>query len=113
MDEQHAQTVADLLRKAGGNAGGMTDKVMEGIRTGNREVVGAAKDAQVRDASVIAAAQIAMHYYIAAYGTLASNANPLGMNHDAPALKRLADETKAQDQRFTDLAEQMANKRAA
>ena len=113
MDEQHAQVVAGLLQKAGGNAGGMPNKIMEGIRSGNRQVVEAAKDAQVRDASVIAAAQIAMHYYVAAYGTLASSAKHLGLNDDAKALKTLTDETKAQDERFTQLAEQMANKRAA
>ena len=112
-NEQHAQAIASLLQKAGGDSNGMPNKVMEGILAGNRQVVGAAKDAEVRDASVIAAAQIALHYYIAAYGTLASNAKHLGMNDDAQILKRLTDETKARDERYTQLAEQMVNKKAA
>lgn len=112
MADEHAATIASLLQKAGGNAGGMPNKIMEGIRAGNRQVVEAAKDPAVRDASVVAAAQIALHYYIAAYGTLASTAKHLGLNDDAQQLKKLTDDSKAHDERMTALAEQMANQRA-
>ena len=67
----------------------------------------------MRDASVIAAAQIALHYYIAAYGTLASNAKHLGKEEDARVLKQLTDESKQQDEKFTQLAQSFINKRAA
>ena len=113
MDEQHAEHIASLLKKTGGNAAGMPNKIMEGIRAGNRQVVDSSKDAEVRDASVIAAAQIAMHYYIASYGTLAATAKHLGMNDDAKVLKQLVDETKQNDERFSQLAEQSINKKAA
>ncbi len=113
MAEQQASKITDLLRKAGGNPGGMPNKIEEGIRLGNREVVGAAKDPAVRDASVIAAAQIALHYYIASYGTLAASAKHLGLGDDAQTFKQMSDEIKAQDERFTHLAETMTNKRAA
>ena len=113
MADQNAQRLTSMLQKAGGNTGGMQNKIMEGIRAGNRQVVEAAKDPEVRDASIIAAAQIAMHYYVAAYGTLASTAKHLGMDEDARTLKQMTDEIKAQDERFTHLAEEMVNKRAA
>ena len=113
MADQNAQRLASLLQKSGGNTGSMQNKIMEGIRAGNKQVVDAAKDPEVRDASIIAAAQIAMHYYVAAYGTLASTAKHLGMNEDASMLKQMTDEVKAQDERFTRLAEEMVNKRAA
>ncbi len=113
MDEQHAQTIVSLLQKTGGNAAGLPNKIMEGIRAGNRQVVEAAKDAEVRAASVIAAAQIAMHYDIAAYGTLAATVKHLGMNDDNETFKRMSDKTKVQDERLTQLAERMVNGRAA
>lgn len=113
MDEQNAERIASLLKKAGGDANGMPNTIMEGIRAGNRQVVEAAKDSEVRDASIIAAGQIAMHYYIAAFGTLAASAKHLGMNDDAQTLKQMTDAVKVQDERFTDVAERMANKRAA
>lgn len=113
MADQNAQRLMGMLQKAGGDAGGMQNKIMEGIRAGNRQVVEAAKDPEVRDSSIIAAAQIAMHYYVAAYGTLASTAKHLGMDEDARTLKQMTDEVKAQDERFTHLAEEMVNKRAA
>lgn len=111
-DEQANHIVA-LLRKAGGDPNGMPNKIEEGIRAGNREVVGAAKDPEVRDASVVAAAQIALHYRIAAYGTLASTAKHLGLEDDAKTFKQMTDEIKGYDQRFTKLAEDMTNKRAS
>ena len=112
--ERNAAEIDRLLEKAkGGASSGIPNKIMEGIRAGNRQVVDAAKDPEVRDASVVAAAQIALHYYIAAYGTLASTAKHLGMTEDAQTFKRLTDEAKQQDERFTQIAEGVANKRAA
>ena len=113
MAEQNAERIASMIKKAGSNSAGIPNKIMEGIRAGNRQVIEAAKDSDVRDASIIAAAQIAMHYYIAAYGTLAATAKQLGMAEDAQTFKQMTDEVKAQDNRFTALAEQMVNKRAA
>lgn len=113
MTERHARQIDELLGKVGGQGGGIPNKIMEGIRAGNKQVVGAANDDEVRDASVIAAAQIALHYYIAAYGTLASNAKHLGKEEDARVLKQMSDESKQQDEKFTELAKSFINKRAA
>ncbi len=110
--ERNAAEIDRLLEKAGRPSSSIPNKIMEGIRAGNRQVVDAAKDPEVRDASVVAAAQIALHYYIAAYGTLASTAKHLGLSEDAQTFKRLTDEVKQQDERFTQIAEEMANKRA-
>lgn len=113
LTSQHAENVARMLKTAGGDTAGMPNPIMEGIRAGNRQMVEAANDPDVRDAGIIAAAQIALHYYIAAFGTLASNAKHLGMNDEAQTLKRMVDEARTQDERFTKLAEDMVNKRAA
>ena len=109
---QHADNIAQLLKKAGGDTSGMKNVIMEGIRAGAGQMTGAAKDPAVRDASIVAASQIAIHYYIAAYGTLASTAKHLGLTEDARMFKQMTDEMKDGDKRFTELAESMINKQA-
>ena len=54
---QHADNIAQLLRKAGGDPNGMKNVIMEGIRAGAGQIIGAAKDSDIRDASVITASQ--------------------------------------------------------
>ena len=110
---RHADTLGQLLERSGGGAGTRPNPFMDGIQEGSRQMIGAAPDADVRAASVVAAAQIAVHYFIAAYGTLASDARHLGLDEDARMLKGMADEMKAADARMTDLAETLANRRAS
>ena len=110
---KHADTLGQLLRKAGASPGSLPNPFMDGIQQGSQHMIQAAKDPGVREASVVAAAQIATHYFIAAYGTLASNAKHLGLGEDAETLKGMADEMKTGDERLTELAENIANRRAA
>ena len=72
MTEKHAAHIDDLLRKSGASASEIQNNMMEGIRVGNRQIVEAADAAEVRDASMVAAAQISLHDYIGACGTLAA-----------------------------------------
>lgn len=110
---EHADQLDRLLGAVGGGGGRTPNPFMDGIQAGSREMIEAARDPAVRDASLVAAAQIAIHYFIAAYGTLASNAKHLGRAEDAATLKGMADEMKAGDERFTAVAEEMANRRAS
>ena len=110
---RHAEALKQLLQKAGASPGSMPNAFMDGIQAGSQQMIQAAQDAGVREASVVAAAQIATHYFIAAYGTLASNAKHLGLDQDAGTLKGMADEMKAADARMTEIAEDMANRRAS
>ena len=112
MAERHAKTIDELLRKTGGSAQGKPDKIMEGIRAGTRHVIEAANDDEVRDAGVIASAQIALHYYVAAYGTLAATAKHLGKEEDARMLKEMTNESEQQDEKFTNLAKEIAARAA-
>ena len=58
---------------------------------------------------MVAAAQIATHYFIAAYGTLTSTAKHLGLDEDARTLKDITDEMKFADEQMTRLADEKAN----
>jgi ferritin-like metal-binding protein YciE len=110
---RHAETLAALLQAAGSAPGRQPNAFMDGIQAGSRQMIEAAGDPEVRTASVVAAAQIATHYFIAAYGTLASNAKHLGLADAAGTLKGLADEMKTGDERLTEVAETLANRRAS
>ena len=109
---KHAQNIAQLLEKSGGTSGSIPNVIMEGIRTGSGHMIQAAKDPDVRDASIIAASQITVHYFIAACGTLASTAKHLGLDEDAATLKQMSDEMKAGDERLIDIAKSSVNKQA-
>lgn len=110
---RHAETITRLLHEAGGQLSNKPNKIMEGIRAGTIDVMAAANDPAVKDASGVASAQISLHYYIAAYGTLAATAKHLGREKEAAELKRMTDEMKAFDERYTKAGEARANKQAS
>lgn len=109
LAQQHANRLDSLLQQAGGQPGGHPNEIIEGIQAGARRIQQAAKDDAVRDAGIIDSAQIALHYHIAAYGSLAAHAKTLGLSNEAAQLKQMVDECKQQDERFTELAERAVN----
>ena len=109
----HAQKIVHLLGKAGGASSSTPNVIMEGLRAGSGHMIQAASDPAVRDASIIAASQITAHYFIAAYGTLASTAKHLGLDEDAKMLKRMTDEMKVGDERLTEIGKSSVDKKAA
>lgn len=66
-----------------------------------------AKDPKERDLGLIASGQLALHYYIAAFGTLASYVDAMGEKEAASLLKQCADEAKQGDEGYTKLAKGM------
>ena len=66
-----------------------------------------ARDPQERDLGLIASGQLALHYYIAAFGTLASYVDAMGEKEAASLLKQCADEAKQGDEGYTKLAKGM------
>jgi len=68
----------------------------------------------VRDAGLIAAAQRAEHYEIAAYGAVRTFAQQLGYSEVAQVLQQTLDERKgATDKKLTQIAESRVNVQAA
>jgi len=65
------------------------------------------------DAVLIASAQRAEHYEIAAYGTLVAWAKIMGHNDAADLLQEILDEEKAADERLNAIAESGVNEQAA
>ena len=71
------------------------------------------KDADTRDAAMIAAGQAAEHYEITRYGTLVSWAKLLGHKDLATILEKTLKEEYGADDKLTKLAERRLNKEAA
>jgi ferritin-like metal-binding protein YciE len=70
-------------------------------------------DETAMDACLIAAAQRAEHYEMAAYGTLVAWAQAMGHTKAAELLQQTLDEEKAADKKLSGLAEGGINQRAA
>ena len=76
-------------------------------------MIGETDPGPVRDAALIVAANQQQMYRVASYGSLATYANLLGKQEIAQSLKQSLDDSKAGDQKFTDIGEQTVNKQAA
>jgi ferritin-like metal-binding protein YciE len=70
-------------------------------------------DEATADAMLIAAAQRAEHYEMAAYGTLVAWARAMGHDDAAELLQETLDEEKAADEKLNELAEGGINEHAA
>lgn len=82
-----------------------TCKGMKGIIDENENLIKDAKDADVRDAGMIAGAQRVEHYEISAYGTARTYAQLLGRTEWARSLQETLDEEKQTDQLLSGIAE--------
>jgi ferritin-like metal-binding protein YciE len=84
-----------------------TCKGMKGIIDENESLIKDAKDADVRDAGMIAGAQRVEHYEISAYGTARTYAQLLGRAEWARNLQETLDEEKQTDQLLNGIAERI------
>jgi ferritin-like metal-binding protein YciE len=82
-------------------------KAMQGIVEEGKEVMEEDMEPDVMDAALIASAQRAEHYEIAAYGTLRTYAKLLGNKEAARILQSILDEEGATDKKLTKLAERI------
>ena len=77
---------------------------MEGLLEEGKELMGEDAEPEVMDAGLISAAQRVEHYEIAAYGTVKTYAELLGMSKAAKLLGETLNEEKETDQKLTGLA---------
>lgn len=97
----------DRARQQAGDGGELENKVMEAHFEVSQKIRRNAPDAQSRDLGIIAAGQMALHYWIVAFGTMANYAGQLGMNDVAQDMKACVDEAKQADEAHTAIAEQI------
>ena len=87
-------------------------KGMEGLIEEGQEMLEEDAEPEVLDAGLIAGAQRAEHYEMAAYGAVRNYAETLGFSTAADLLQQTLDEEKQADQKLTELAEGFINNSA-
>lgn len=102
--EQWAQRVGRALAEAG-PAEDTGNQILEAHYEVSKKIRQKAPDAMTRDLGIIAAGQLALHYWIAAFGTLRTYAAKAGMNQTEQDMQASLDEAKQADQQHTELAQ--------
>ena len=101
---------ADRIRRAAEQAGPADQQdnpVLEAHYEVSRRIREAAPDDASRDLGIIASGQLALHYWIASFGTMANYCRQTGMDDAARDMKACADEAKQADEKHSQLAEQL------
>lgn len=112
VTEQQIQRLDKVFDMVGEKATGEKCKAMEGIIKECESMMSERADQNVMDAALIACAQRVEHYEIAAYGTVRTYANQLGMQDVVKQLEMTLEEEKQTDALLTEIAEQAVNIRA-
>lgn len=98
------QRIERALQEVGGGAGEAKNPVLEGLYEVSRKIRQQAPDDASRDLGIIASGQLALHYWIAAFGTIRTYAAHLGMDETARAMQASLDEAKEGDAAHTAIA---------
>jgi ferritin-like metal-binding protein YciE len=83
------------------------NEIMEAHYEVSKEIRGQAETDEVRDLGIIASGQMALHYWIASFGTIASYAEAAGLTQTAQNLHRSVEEAKQADEQHTALAKRL------
>ena len=103
VSEQWRVRIGKAVQAAGGSSE-QTNPILEAHGEVGRKILEEASDDDARNLGMIAISQLALHYWIAAFGTMATYTKHLGMEEVAGEMKTSADEAKQGDERFTALA---------
>lgn len=104
--QQWAERIDRAMQQAGDGQQG-DNPVLEAHYEVSRRIRGQAPDANTRDLGIIAGGQLALHYWIAAFGTMANYLNKLGLEDAGREMKMCVDEAKRADEEHTRLAEKL------
>lgn len=104
--KQWAEHIARAVHQVG-NGDQQENPILEAHYEVSRKIRQQAADATSRDLGIVASAQLALHYWIAAFGTMASYTKQLGMDDVARDMKSFADEARQADEKHTGIGEQL------
>lgn len=111
--KEHVQRLENVFEMIGKKPVSEKCPAIEGIVEEAEELMSDIKDADTRDAAIIAAAQAVEHYEITRYGTLVSWGKLLGLKEPVKLLSATLKEEYNADSTLTKLAESKLNKEAA
>ena len=101
----HVARLDQILQQATGNVDSKKNKGIAALITEGEDIIDDASDDSVRDAGIIAAAQKVEHYEMAAYGTVRSFAEILGLTDHADLLEQTLEEEKHADAVLTSISD--------
>ncbi len=101
--EQWQQRIEQALAESG-EAEDVGNSILEAHYKVSQIIRQKASDAESRDLGIVAAGQLALHYWSAAFGTLHAYAAHLGLTQTEQNLGRSLDEAKQADQEHTEIA---------
>ena len=101
--KQWAQRIDAALAEAGGS-GEQQNPIMEAQYEVSKKIRQQAPDDYSRDLGIIAAGQLALHYWIASFGTLRAYAEQVGLTQTAQNFEACVREAKQADEQHTQLA---------
>lgn len=109
---RHVERLEKIFDNLDTPPGGETCEAMQGLIKEGEKMVKKDADNDVKDAGLIASAQRVEHYEIAAYGTVRTFAQRLGMSEAAELLQETLDEEKNADTKLSNIAMSDVNKSA-
>ena len=104
--EQWASRIQAALAEAGG-APDEGNPIMEAHYQVSRKIRQSAPDDTSRDLGIIASGQLALHYWIAAFGTMHSYASAIGMKQVEESMRASLEEARQGDQHMTQIAQKI------
>jgi len=102
-----------IFQQMGQEPGGEKNQIAEGLFSAGKQIIDQTERGPVLDAGLIAAAQLAEHYEIGAYGTARTYAKQLGRDEVARLLEETLQEEELTDEKLTGIAETVVNQRAS
>jgi len=105
--EGQIQRLDQIFQMLGENPKGKNCDGMKGVLDEGSQMLGDAKEGDVRDAAMISAGQRVEHYEMAAYGTVRTYAERLGKPRIVELLQKTLEEEKAADKKLTEISQQV------
>ena len=106
VSQQWTQRIDQALSEAGGS-GEQKNPILEGACEVSRMIRQQAPDDASRDLGIIANGQLALHYWIAAFGTIRTYASQIGLSQTEQAMQASLDEAKQADEQHTEIAKRI------
>jgi ferritin-like metal-binding protein YciE len=104
--EEWLRRIETGLNEAGGSDENSNEIIKAHVEV-SRRIMEQASDDYSRDLGIIASGQLALHYWIAAFGTQHSYAEAAGLQQAASNMKMCVEEAKAADEKYTQIAQQI------
>ena len=101
--EQWRKRVDEALKESGGSSE-PGNRIIEALYDVSKSVIKDYKDDYSRDLAIIETGQLALHYWIAAFGTMDAYAKRAGLSQTSKNMEMCRKEAEQADKKHTDIA---------